>query len=70
MGVLTTLEENRYNEKCASAISMLKVFMEDAKQQLKTSIPLSTLELIVKQTEEQPTTGITYDNCAEIAYRG
>ena len=41
-------DENRYNAKCRAAIDTLKLFVEDAEQQLHTNMPLSTIKLILK----------------------
>lgn len=43
-----------YEKKCADAIKMLKVFIKNAEEQLETSLPLSTLHLIVDTIEEEP----------------
>ena len=48
----TIMDKSEYNRKCADAIKMLKVFIRNAEEQLNTSLPLSTLKLIVEQTEE------------------
>lgn len=65
-------EEMKRNARCAKAIDSLKLFMKDAKGQLKTSIPLSTLELIVETVDgPQSTNGraVYYDNApGEVAY--
>lgn len=48
------MAELKYHARCAAAIDSLKLFMKDAKGQLKTSIPISTLELIVETVGEHP----------------
>ena len=48
------LAEIKYHARCAAAIDHLKLFMKDAENQLKTNIPLSTLELIVDTVGERP----------------
>lgn len=47
------MNQNEYNAKCRAAIETLKIFMADAKGQLKTSIPLSTLELNVGTVDKE-----------------
>lgn len=47
------MEDNERNKRCAAAMDTLKLFMEDAKQQLKSSIPLNTLELIVASIDKE-----------------
>lgn len=48
------LEQLKYQIRCTEAIDHLKLFMQDAKDQLKTSINISTLELIVNTVGESP----------------
>lgn len=48
------LAQLMYQTKCAAAIDHLKLFMEDAKNKLNTSIDISTLELIVNTVGERP----------------
>ena len=48
------LAQLMYQTKCAEAIDHLKLFMEDAKNKLNTSIDISTLELIVNTVGERP----------------
>lgn len=44
-------EELEYNARCHAAIETLKLFIKDAKQQLKSSIDIKTLELIVETVD-------------------
>ena len=44
-------DEFAYNQRCARAIESLKLFMADAKNQLKSNIDLSTLELIISTVD-------------------
>lgn len=46
-------EQEKDYQRYRQAFETLKVFMADAKEQLKTSIPLSTLELIVGMIEKE-----------------
>lgn len=48
------LEQLKYQIRCTEAIDHLKLVMKDAEKQLKTNIPLSTLELIVDTVGERP----------------
>lgn len=47
----TYMEEIAYNARCKAAIESLKLFMADARNQLKSSIELSTLDLIVSTVD-------------------
>lgn len=48
------MAELKYHARCAAAIDHLRLFMEDAKNKLNTSIDISTLELIVNTVGERP----------------
>lgn len=50
----TVIDENNYNRRCADAIQTLKLFMRNAEEQLESSLPLSTLKLIVDSIGEKP----------------
>lgn len=49
----TYQKEAAYNAKCAAAIEHLKLFMQDAKNQAKSTLELSTLDLIVATVGEK-----------------
>jgi hypothetical protein len=48
----TIMDRSEYNRKCADAVRTLKIFIRNAEEQLSTSLPISTLKLIIEQTEE------------------
>lgn len=52
--IQTVIDENNYNKRCAEAIQTLKLFMRNAEEQLESSLPLSTLKLIVDSIGDQP----------------
>lgn len=49
----TIMDRSEYNRKCADAVRTLKIFIRNAEEQLSTSLPISTLKLIIEQTEEK-----------------
>lgn len=52
--IQTVIDENNYNKRCADAVKALKLFMRNAEEQLESSLPLSTLKLIVDSIGEEP----------------
>lgn len=44
-------EELEYNARCKAAIEYLKLYIKDAKRQLKTSIDVKTLELVLETVD-------------------
>lgn len=45
------MNANKYNEKCAEKIRTLKLFIRDAEQKHETKLQISTLKLVLGETE-------------------
>ena len=46
-------KEQLYNAKCKAAINVIKMFVADAKMQLKTSIDIKTLQLVFDTLDKE-----------------
>ena len=49
------IEMNRHYESCAETIRTLKLFIADAEQKHESSIPISTLKMVLGLIEEGTT---------------
>ena len=45
--------QSAYEKKCADAIRTLKLFIKNAEDQLESTLPISTLHLIVDSINEE-----------------
>lgn len=46
-------EELEKNARCKAAIDVLRIFIEDAERQLKTTIDIKTLQLIIDTVDKK-----------------